>query len=370
VITPQYLVQGGAVQWEAMRALFTQATYPTRNLAENLADLNAALASIRAGEQALRELVRLFGRSQVRHYMTRLKDYSAQNLRAQWQHWPDGTYRAQEQLDDGSPLVVAWHIAQGQLRLDLSGSAPTHPGNLNANRAIVNSAVLYVLRLLLGSDIPLNEGLMQGVEIYLPEGMLNPVFPADPHACPAVVGGNVETSQRLVDTLLKALAVAACSQGTMNNLLFGNERLGYYETIGGGTGAGPGFGGADGVHQHMTNTRITDPEILELRYPVRLEAFGLRRGSGGKGQFPGGAGIQRRIRFLEAMELTLLTQHRTEGPYGLHGGEAGALGQQWIIRADGTRQALAGIAQAQMQVGDAVEIWTPGGGGWGRPEEG
>jgi len=182
------------------------------------------------------------------------------------------------------------------------------------------------------------------------------------------VGGNAETSQRLVDTLLKALNLAACSQGTMNNLLFGNADFGYYETICGGTGAGLGFDGADAVHQHMTNTRITDPEVLELRYPVRLEQFAIRKGAGGAGRWRGGNGIVRKLRFLAPVALTVLTQHRKEAPYGKAGGAAGAMGRQFVIRQDGLRQPLAGVDKADMKAGDCLIIETPGGGGWG--EEG
>jgi 5-oxoprolinase (ATP-hydrolysing) len=223
-----------------------------------------------------------------------------------------------------------------------------------------------VLRLLIAEPLPLNEGLLRAVEIHVPEGMLNPPFPDDPAEAPAVVGGNVETSQRLVDTLLKALRLAACSQGTMNNLLFGNDRFGFYETVCGGAGAGPGFAGASAVHTHMTNTRITDPEVLEHRYPVRLERFAIRRGSGGEGRFLGGDGAIRELTFLEPMSLSLLTQHRVEAPYGLEGGSPGLPGRQRLVRATGEVVDLAPVDGCEVGPGDRLILETPGGGGWGR----
>jgi 5-oxoprolinase (ATP-hydrolysing) len=365
VIAPAYLVKGGKVDWENMRKKLTEASFPSRNPRENESDLRAGLASLRNGAQALHKLCRQYGPEEVTHYLQAIKDYAAARLAERLQALPQEEQAAREQLDDGTPLQVSWRQQAAKLHIDFSGSGPVHPANLNANPAIVSSVVLYVLRLLVGENIPLNEGLMQQVELHIPEGILNPAFPADPAACPAVVGGNTETSQRLVDTLLKALKLAACSQGSMNNLLFGNDNFGYYETIGGGSGAGPGFAGADAVHQHMTNTRITDPEVLELRYPVRLHRFAIRRGSGGAGRWKGGDGIIRELEFLEPVALTVLSQHREVAPYGMAGGEAGACGRQGVIRSDGQRIDLKGIDQADLQVGDRILIETPGGGGWG-----
>jgi len=234
----------------------------------------------------------------------------------------------------------------------------------------VRSAVLYVLRLLVSEPLPLNEGLLRPIEIRVPPGLLDPPFPDDPWQAPAVVGGNVETSQRLVDTLLKALGLAACSQGTMNNVLFGNDRFGFYETVCGGAGAGPGFAGASGVHTHMTNTRITDPELLEHRYPVRLERFALRPGSGGRGRHPGGDGVVRELTFLAPMSLSLLTQHRIERPYGAAGGEPAQPGRQQLVRAGGDVLELPSIAACEVAPGDRLVLETPGGGGWGEVETG
>jgi 5-oxoprolinase (ATP-hydrolysing) len=229
--------------------------------------------------------------------------------------------------------------------------------------------ILYVLRLLVNEPIPLNEGLMEDIEVMLPYGMLNPPF-AEMETMPAVVGGNTELSQRLTDTVLLAFGLAACSQGTMNNLLFGNEEFGFYETIAGGTGAGPGFHGSSGVHQHMTNTRITDPKIMEFRYPIRLERFALRRGSGGEGQFYGGDGLVRSIRFLQPVVLTMLSQHRKEAPYGLEGGKEGALGKQelWLPETS-TPRSLPGCFSQAVPEGSLLSIYTPGGGGWGELEK-
>jgi 5-oxoprolinase (ATP-hydrolysing) len=386
VVPPSYLIQKGVAQWQTIEELLCTPPFPTRALAENLADLNAALASIQAGSKALLQLVQQEGASQVKHYMRALKNYSAQSIQKSFALLPEINYSAEEFLDDGTPLTVRIQVEKEtpfenasvqpsertsertdkrKLRIDFSGTGGMHVGNLNANPAIVNSAVIYVLRLLSRENIPLNEGIMEAVELVIPPGLLNPDFPADPSQCPAVVGGNTETSQRLVDTLLKALGLVACSQGTMNNLLFGNASFGYYETIGGGAGAGDGFPGASAVHTHMTNTRMTDPEVLEFRYPVRLERFSIRAGSGGKGVYRGGDGIIREIRFLEPVALTLLTQHRKNQPYGLMGGENGLAGEQQVIRADGRKESLDGMAGTQMKSGDRIIIYTPGGGGYG-----
>jgi len=221
-----------------------------------------------------------------------------------------------------------------------------------------------VLRLWVNKPIAMNEGLMEPVQIILPTGLLNPDFSKE--KMPAVVGGNTEVSQRLTDTLLKALGLAACSQGTMNNFLFGNERFGFYETICGGTGAGQGFDGTDAVHSHMTNTRITDPEILELRYPVRLERFEIRKNSGGKGKWQGGNGVIREVKFKEKMEVNLLTQHRNEMPYGLGGGKPGKPGEQQLIRVSGEKIQLSGLATLDVNTGEKILIATPGGGGYGK----
>ena len=371
VIPPTYLARGGVMDWKGVHALLIGGPYPSRSPDENMADLAAAVASCHHGAVGLRRLAAEHGVDKVAHLMATLKEKAAKSMAAALARQGEGRYHAVERLDDGSPIAVTLRIAtqpEGRAVVDFTGSGEVHPGNLNAPPAVVRSAVLYVLRLLLAEDLPLNEGLLEPVEIRLPAGMLNPPFPEDPAACPAVVGGNVETSQRLVDTLLKALGLMAGSQGTMNNLLFGNDRFGYYETICGGTGAGPGFDGTGAVHSHMTNTRITDPEVLEHRYPVRLERFAVRRSSGGAGLHRGGDGAVREITFLEPVELSLLSQHRSQGPFGLKGGAAGAPGRQRLVRVDGTVEELPGIAGRSLAAGDRLVLETPGGGGWGEEE--
>ncbi len=366
VFLPTYLARAGKVDWGNIERRLREADYPSRSPGENLADLNAALAALQLGEKAIQQLVNQYGLQEVHHYMARLPDLASASLAAAVGDRLGQSYQATECLDDGHQLQVRIHFGAEKLCFDFSGTQGPHPGNLNANLAIVHSVVIYVLRLLCGSAIPLNEGLMERVELHLPPSLLCPDFPRDPRQCPAVVGGNTEVSQRLTDTLLKALELSACSQGTMNNVLFGNERFAYYETIGGGAGATAGFHGRSGVHQHMTNTSITDPEVLEVRFPVRIPVFGLRRGSGGAGQWPGGEGVIRHYTFLEKVEVTLLTQHRRERPYGMYGGGAGELGAQWIVKANGRRQPLGGIDSIQLEPGDSLIIHTPGGGGWGR----
>jgi 5-oxoprolinase (ATP-hydrolysing) len=365
VISPTHLVEQGRPCWDAIRELFLGGPYPTRNVEDNLADLRAAAAANHAGATALRRLAAQHGADTVLHYMDRLEHMADERIRAALARLDNGVYQAEEQLDDGSPLRVRIDLEGDRAHIDFTGSSDVHPGNLNATPAIVRSAVIYVLRLLLREPLPLNEGLLRAVSIELPRGLLNPDFPEDPAAAPAVVGGNVETSQRLVDTLIKALELAACSQGTMNNMIFGNARYGYYETLGGGCGAGPDYDGPSAVHSHMTNTRITDPEILEHRYPVRVERFGVRAGSGGAGRRRGGDGLEREIVFLEDAELSLLTQHRVVAPFGMAGGEPGARGRQRVVRPDGETVELGSVDGCSVQAGDRLVIETPGGGGYG-----
>ena len=365
VLAPRLLVRRGEPRWSEMREALAGGRYPSRAVEVNLADLEAAVAANRRGAEGLVGLVSAAGSERVRRAMSDLEDRAADRMRGALARLETGRRTAEERLDDGSVLRVEVEISDAGAHFDFAGSADTHPGNLNATPAIVRSAVLYVLRLLIDEPLPLNEGLLRDVEIRLPVGMLNPEFPPGASRLPAVVGGNVETSQRLVDLLLKALGGAACSQGTMNNLLFGNESFSYYETVCGGAGAGPGFVGADAVHTHMTNTAITDPEILEHRHPVRLERFEVRRGSGGRGRWRGGDGIRRQIRFLVPVEVSLLTQHRVEEPYGVDGGAPGRRGSQTLVRPTGDRRELEPVCQFDAEPGDVLELRTPGGGGWG-----
>ncbi|ARK10319.1 hydantoinase B/oxoprolinase family protein [Fibrella sp. ES10-3-2-2] len=385
VLEPQFLVRNGQFLWEAgadghggsgLNRTFSQATYPTRALAENRADLEAAIASLRAGESVLQQLVRAHGLDSVHHYMERLQQSATDAIRTVLAQFDGQVFIATETLDDGHPIQVRMSVESGgsggqALTIDLCGTGAVHPNNLNANVSILHSAVLYVLRLWVGeqidaTNIPLNEGLMAPVRFILPESsFLNPVFPENSVDCPAVVGGNTEVSQRLVDTLLKALGLAACSQGTMNNFLFGNDSVGYYETIGGGAGATRGQAGRSGVHQHMTNTKLTDPETLERRYPVRLWRFSLRPNSGGAGQWRGGDGLLRELEFLAPLQATLVSQHRVVAPYGLDGGQPGAVGQQILIFPDGKEETLPGLFTRQMLPGERIRLETPGGGGVG-----
>lgn len=369
VIAPRYLVRAGEPMFDDVAALLQAPPYPTRNLADNLADLHAQLAANRLGTERLRELAHEFD---VGAAMQAILDHSAQAMQRRLVSVPDAT--ATEALDDGFIIHVQLrsfiNLEPGtkdrELTIDFTGTSSTHSRNLNATNAIVNSAVLYVLRLLLQEDLPLNEGLLRPVRIVLPEGtMLRPNFTGDAMRDPAVVGGNVEVSQRLVDTLIKALQLQSCSQGTMNNLLFGNERFGYYETIAGGAGAGDGYEGASALHTHMTNTAITDPEILEQRYPVRLRQFAIRRDSGGEGHWQGGDGVVREFEFLAPLTVSLLTQHRTSGPFGLHGGGDGRAGLQRLMRGD-QEEVLPSSASIQVNAGDVLRMETPGGGGFGK----
>jgi 5-oxoprolinase (ATP-hydrolysing) len=368
VILPQYLIKGGVPQWESLYSLFNDGTYPTRMWAENEADIIAALSSLQKGQLELLELVDRFGMEKIQYFMQLLKTNAFRQLQSALRPWMGRRLSATEFLDDGHRISVQIEIHPNQIQFDFKNTSCVHPNNLNANLSILHSAILYVLRLLVNRDIPLNDGLMQSVQILLPDNsLLHPIFSEDPNQCPAVVGGNTEVSQRLVDTLLKAFELAACSQGTMNNFLFGNSSIGYYETIGGGTGAGKGFHGKSGVHQHMTNTRITDTEELERRYPVRIQKFALRKGSGGRGKWYGGDGLYREIEFLDELDVTLLTQHRYFSPYGMAGGESGKTADHTLLHADGKSSKCPGICNMRVQKGDRLIIETPGGGGYGDP---
>ena len=297
--------------------------------------------------------------------MSAIQDRAEKSLRCKLGGFPDGSYEALQKLDDGTTLKVVATVSGETMTLSFNDGGGVHPGNFNATPGIVYSAVIYFLRVWLNEPMPLNEGLLRPVKIEIAEGLLNPPFDEDPFKSPPVVAGNVETSQRLVDTLLLAFEVVACSQGTMNNLIFGNERISFYETIAGGAGAGEGYNGASAVHVHMTNTGTTDPELLEYRFPVKLKEFSIRKNSGGQGQFSGGDGIIRELEFTEPVTLSLLTQHRVEAPYGLAGGSPGKTGEQWLIRPGLPPEKLAPTDRVEIQVGDRIRILTPGGGGWG-----
>ncbi len=365
VIAPTWLVRGGESRLDEIEKLLRGSPHPSRRVEDNLADLRAQLAANQRGADAVSELLEALGGCAVAGHMRDIRARGERLTREALSRIDDGVYEAIERLDDGSPTHVRIDLHGDRATIDFTGSAAQHPGNLNATPAIVRSAVIYVLRLLVGQALPLNEGIMDAVDVRIERGMLDPLFVDDPAKCPAVVGGNTETSQRIVDVLLKALRLAACSQGTMNNLLFGNESFSYYETICGGSGAGPGFHGCDAVHTHMTNTRITDAEVLEHRFPVRVERFAIRRGSGGRGEFRGGDGAVREIRFLQPASLSILSQHRVIAPFGMNGAEDAARGRQRVVRAGAEIVELRGIDACEMNASDRIIIETPGGGGWG-----
>jgi len=365
VIWPMHLFEAGEARWNEMESCLRDAPFPTRRIEENLADLQAQVAAIRMGEIALQEMALDVGSGKVREQMDFIHSQAAQAIGAKLRDWAGRELRATQRLDNEAELVVRIRVDADRMEVDFSGTTAVGEGNLNATPAIVRSVLVYVLRLLVGENMPLNEGLLEPVKVILPECLLNPDFGDNDAKAPPVFGGNVEVSQRLVDTLLLAFDAAACSQGTMNNFVMGDDSRSYYETIGGGTGAGEGFGGASGVHVHMSNTAITDPEILEWRFPVRLNRFSLCAGSGGDGQWRGGDGLEREIEFLEPQTVSLLGQHRLEQPYGMNGGKEGACGSQVIIRADGTEEALGFAAHTEMKKGDRLVIKTPGGGGYG-----
>ena len=368
VIAPRYLIHRGESKFDEIERLLRAPPHPSRAVRDNMADLRAAVAANQRGAASLRRVAEHLGAGPIANRMTAIKQRAERLTRDSLQHLSGKRMHAVERLDDGSAIHVTISVDHGAAIIDFAGSAPVHAGNLNATPAIVRSAVIYVLRLLVGEHLPLNEGIMRAVDVRIPRGMLNPDFDSDPAECPAVVGGNVETSQRIVDTLLKALKLCACSQGTMNNVLFGNDRFGYYETVCGGSGASPGFAGADAVHTHMTNTRITDPEIIEHRYPARVEQFSIRTGSGGPGTWRGGDGAIRKLQFLEPMSLSILSQHRTTGPYGMDGGGFGQQGRQRVVRANSDVVELKSIDGCDVGTGDRLILETPGGGGWGSQE--
>ncbi|WOO41754.1 hydantoinase B/oxoprolinase family protein [Rubellicoccus peritrichatus] len=366
VIAPMKIFEAGKERWDAVEAILTSGPFPSRSPEENIADLRAQVASNRRGAEALCGLAKAHGNKTVAHYMQSLTLF-AQKLASQalLTHVTQSCSAVQS-LDDGERLSVSIKPNEGRTIISFAGTSPRHQGNFNATPAIVQSAVAYVLRLLVDDDLPLNDGLLGAVKIVLPECLLNPGFDGDPMQAPAVVGGNTETSQRLVDTLLLALGLTACSQGTMNNLIFGDEHRSYYETICGGSGAGKDFAGQSAVHTHMTNTAITDPEIMEHRYPVRLRCFAVRRNSGGKGLNEGGDGVVRAIEFLAPMSVSMLTQHRIEKPYGLEGGGEGMVGAQKLLRQNDEVVVLDPSFQIIANAGDILIVETPGGGGWGQ----
>jgi 5-oxoprolinase (ATP-hydrolysing) len=349
------IVADGRIDEAGIQRALGAGAHPARNPLQNLADLEAQIAANQKGCELLDEMVARYGLQTVRAYMQHVQDNAAAKVADEIAKLPDGEYHFEDALDDGSPICVRIAVRGAQMEIDFSGTGPELEGNLNAPRAVTIAAVIYVLRALVGEPIPLNAGCLRPVSLHIPAGSL-----LAPGSERAVAGGNVETSQRVVDVLLGALEKLAASQGTMNNLTFGTDQFGYYETIAGGAGAGRGFDGASGVHTHMTNTRITDPEVLESRFPVRLCEFSLRRGSGGDGQWRGGDGLVREIEFLAPMRVSLISERRVLAPHGLDGGQSGAPGRN--LR-NGER--IDGKVSFDAVAGDKLRIETPGGGGFG-----
>jgi 5-oxoprolinase (ATP-hydrolysing) len=356
-----HLVERGRLREDALAELLTTAPYPARNPAQNMADLRAQIAANEKGVRELRKMVADFGLDVVTAYMGHVQDNAAESVARVIGRLHDCSFTLE--MDQGTVIKVAITLerAARRARVDFTGTSAQQPTNFNAPEPVTRAAVLYVFRCMVADEIPMNAGCLRPIDIVIPPGsMLAPAWPA------AVVAGNVETSQAVTDCLFGALGALAAAQGTMNNLTFGNDRHQYYETICGGAGAGPGFDGASAVHTHMTNSRLTDPEVLEFRFPVVLEDFHVNRGSGGAGRWRGGDGTVRTIRFRERMDCAILSGHRLVPPFGLDGGGPGITGRNTVRRADGTIEELAGCDQTVLEAGEAITIKTPSGGGYGR----
>jgi 5-oxoprolinase (ATP-hydrolysing) len=360
LISDFLLVDNGEFREKATRALLLSGPYPVRNPDQNIGDLKAQIAACVKGAAELHAMVRQYGRDVVLAYMGHVQDNAEEAVRRSIAKLKSGRFTCR--MDDGTAVSVRIDIDTDarSATVDFTGTSAQVPTNFNAPVAVCRAAVLYVFRTLVDDDIPMNEGCLRPITLHILEGsMLNPKPPA------AVVAGNVETSQLVTDALYGALGVVAASQGTMNNFTFGDDRRQYYETICGGAGAGPGFDGASAVQTHMTNSRLTDPEVLEWRFPVMVDRFAIRHGSGGAGRHRGGDGVVRHIRFREPMAAAILSGRRVVPPFGVDGGEPGALGRNTVIRADGAVETLPGTAVTDMQPGDVFVIETPGGGGFG-----
>jgi len=355
------LVDRGVLREAEMVALLQSGEYPSRNPQQNMADLKAQIAANEKGVQELRKMVEQFGLDVVQSYMRHVQDNAEESVRRVITRLKDGQYTLP--LDNGAQIEVSVRVnaAERSAEIDFTGTSPQQLNNFIAPTAVCMAAVLYVFRSLVDDDIPLNAGCLKPLKVVIPPGsMLNPNPPA------SVVAGNVETSSCITNALYGALGVMAASQCTMNNFTFGNAAHQYYETISGGSGAGDGFDGTSVVQTHMTNSRLTDPEVLEFRFPVRLESYEIRAGSGGAGRWHGGDGGVRRVRFLEDMTASILSNGRVHPAFGMAGGQPGQLGINRVVRADGRTEDLAHIGQAEMKAGDVFEIHTPGGGGYGK----
>jgi 5-oxoprolinase (ATP-hydrolysing) len=358
------LVDRGKFREKELYDLLTQAQYPARNPLQNVNDLKAQLAANEKGVQELHKMVAQFSLAVVHAYMKHVQDNADESVRRVIDALHDCEFAYE--ADQGNVVKVRITVDKGrrEATVDFTGTSPQQGSNFNAPAPVTRAAVLYVFRVMVDDDIPMNAGCLRPINLIIPDGsMLSPRYPA------AVVAGNVEVSQMVTDTLLGALGAMSGAQGTMNNVNFGNAKYQYYETICSGSPAGPGFPGTDAVHTHMTNTRLTDPEVLEFRYPVVLEDFHIRKGSGGKGQWSAGDGIRRTMRFLEKMEYTILSGHRRIPPFGLAGGEDGQIGENYVRRNDGTMERLKGADATVVDAGEAIIIQTPTAGGYGRPEK-
>jgi 5-oxoprolinase (ATP-hydrolysing) len=360
VIDDFLLVDGGHFREAEFRDLLAAARYPARSPDVNVADIKAQVAANEKGVQELRRVVSQFGWEVISAYMRHVMDNAEESVRRVIDRLGSG--RFDYEMDNGRRLAVSISVDQASrsATVDFTGTGPQNEGNFNSPPAVTRAAVLYVFRCLVGDDIPLNDGCMKPLKLIIPPGTF-----LSPQPGAAVVAGNTEVSQATCNALFGALGAIACSQGTMNNFVFGDATRQYYETICGGTGAGPGFDGTSAVHSHMTNTRMTDPEVFELRYPVRLETFAIRRDSGGEGKWHGGDGVVRRIRFLEPVTAVIVSSRRDVAPFGLDGGADGSPGRQWVERAAGGQDVLTGTDQAELAPGDVFVIETPGGGGYG-----
>ncbi|HKM87185.1 MAG TPA: hydantoinase B/oxoprolinase family protein [Xanthobacteraceae bacterium] len=357
------LVERGRFREKEVYALLTGGSYPARNPLQNVNDLKAQIAANEKGVHELRKMVRHFTLPVARAYMRHVQDNAAESVRRVIDRLHDSAFSVE--MDQGTTIHVRIRVnkKKREAAVDFSGTSPQQPNNFNAPEPVTRAAVLYVFRVMVDDDIPMNAGCLRPIRIIIPKkSLLSPEFPA------AVVAGNVETSQEVTNCLFGALDAMAAAQGTMNNLNFGNARYQYYETICSGSPAGPGFPGTDAVHTHMTNTRLTDPEVLEFRYPVLLEDFHIRKGSGGRGRWNAGDGIIRAIRFLEKMECTILSGHRRVRPFGLAGGKDGQIGENWVRRKHGRMEKLAGCDDTIIDAGEAIIIQTPTAGGYGAPQ--
>jgi len=358
-----HLVERGRFFDKALTELLTGGPYPARNPVQNVNDLKAQIAANEKGARELRRMVEAFSLDTVVAYMGHVQDNAAESVRRVIDRLKDSEFVVETDQGAVIKVKIAVDRAAREATVDFTGTSPQQPNNFNAPEPVARAAVLYVFRVMVDDEIPMNAGCLRPIRIVIPDGsMLAPRYPA------AVVAGNVETSQAVVDALFGALGALGSAQGTMNNLTFGDARYQYYETICSGAPAGPGFDGASAVHAHMTNSRLTDPEVLESRFPVVVEDFHIRRGSGGKGRWNAGDGTLRRIRFRQRMELALLADRRRVRSFGMEGGEPGELGRNIVRRNDGRREELPGCAQTVLEAGEAIEIVTPTGGGWGKVE--